>query len=43
MREGANIRGLTTAASLWAVAEIGLAVGIGMYFALQFHDFGCIH
>jgi putative Mg2+ transporter-C (MgtC) family protein len=33
MREGANIRGLTTAASLWAVAGIGLAVGIGMYYA----------
>ena len=33
MRDGANIRGLTTAASLWAVAGIRLAVGIGMYFA----------
>ncbi len=32
LREGASIRGLTTAASLWAVAGIGLAVGIGMYF-----------
>ncbi len=32
MREGANIRGLTTAASLWIVAAIGLAVGIGMYY-----------
>jgi putative Mg2+ transporter-C (MgtC) family protein len=31
MREGANIRGLTTAASLWVVAGIGLAVGAGMY------------
>ncbi len=30
MREGVNVRGLTTAASLWAVAGIGLAVGIGM-------------
>lgn len=27
------IRGLTTAASLWAVAAIGLAVGGGLYFA----------
>lgn len=31
MREGANIRGLTTAASLWVVAGIGLAVGSGSY------------
>jgi putative Mg2+ transporter-C (MgtC) family protein len=31
MREGANIRGLTTAASLWVVAGIGLAVGSGFY------------
>lgn len=33
MREGANVRGLTTAASLWTVAGIGLAVGSGSYFA----------
>lgn len=32
LREGANIRGLTTAASLWSVAGIGLAVGAGFYF-----------
>lgn len=31
MREGVNIRGLTTAASLWVVAGMGLAVGAGMY------------
>lgn len=31
MREGANIRGLTTAASLWVVAAVGLAAGFGMY------------
>jgi len=31
MREGANIRGLTTAASLWVVAGIGLAMGANMY------------
>jgi putative Mg2+ transporter-C (MgtC) family protein len=30
---GEIIRGLTTAASLWAVAAIGLAVGGGLYFA----------
>lgn len=33
MREGANVRGLTTAASLWTVAGIGLTVGTGFYFA----------
>lgn len=31
MRNGMNIRGLTTAASLWAVSCVGLAVGIGFY------------
>ncbi|RKY41321.1 MAG: MgtC/SapB family protein [Candidatus Makaraimicrobium thalassicum] len=31
IRAGASIRGLTTAASIWAVAAIGLAVGTGMY------------
>lgn len=31
MREGATVRGLTTAAGLWVVACIGLAVGSGMY------------
>jgi putative Mg2+ transporter-C (MgtC) family protein len=31
MRQGSAVRGLTTAASLWVVAAIGLAVGIGMY------------
>jgi len=33
LRWGATVRGLTTAASLWAVAGIGLAVGCGFYFA----------
>lgn len=28
---GGTIRGLTTAASIWAVAGLGLVVGIGMY------------
>ena len=32
MKEGASIRGLTTAAGLWVVACIGLAVGAGFYF-----------
>lgn len=31
LREGGSIKGLTTASSIWAVAAIGLAVGIGMY------------
>lgn len=31
MREGLSIRGLTTAASLWVVAGVGLAAGAGMY------------
>lgn len=31
LREGANIKGLTTAASLWAVAGIGMASGAGYY------------
>lgn len=31
IREGANVRGLTTAASLWAVSCVGIAAGIGFY------------
>jgi putative Mg2+ transporter-C (MgtC) family protein len=30
-REGGLVGGLTTAATIWAVAAIGLAAGIGMY------------
>jgi len=30
---GNNIRGLTTAASLWVTAAIGLAIGAGMFIA----------
>jgi putative Mg2+ transporter-C (MgtC) family protein len=33
LRLGATVRGLTTAASLWAVAGVGMAVGGGYYFA----------
>ncbi len=36
LREGLSVRGLTTAASLWMVAAIGMAVGVGMYFASGF-------
>ncbi len=31
IRQGMNVRGLTTAATLWAVAAIGLAAGAGYY------------
>lgn len=31
LKEGATVKGLTTAASLWAVAGIGLSVGLGFY------------
>jgi putative Mg2+ transporter-C (MgtC) family protein len=33
IRLGNNIKGLTTAASLWLIAAIGMAVGAGMYIA----------
>jgi len=33
LRDGTSIRGLTTAASLWVVAGIGLAAGSGFYWA----------
>jgi putative Mg2+ transporter-C (MgtC) family protein len=32
LRHGSTVRGLTTAASLWVTAAIGLAVGMGFYF-----------
>ncbi len=31
IRYGSSVHGLTTAASIWAVAALGLAVGAGMY------------
>ena len=36
LRERESIRGLTTAASLWVVAAIGLATGVGFYSAAVF-------
>ena len=33
LREGQSVRGLTTAASLWVVAGVGMATGLGMFFA----------
>jgi len=34
MKEGASIRGLTTAASIWITAAIGILAGVGFYSAL---------
>src|SRR5690554_1159170 len=31
LKFGADIKGLTTAASIWAMAAVGMAVGAGMY------------
>jgi len=31
-REGASVRGLTTAAGLWVMSAVGLAIGTGQYF-----------
>lgn len=33
LRYGTNVKGLTTATSLWTIAIVGLAVGAGHYFA----------
>lgn len=33
LREGLTIRGLTTAASVWITAAIGIMIGMGMFFA----------
>ena len=32
MRDGLSVRGLTTAASIWITAAIGILIGIGFYF-----------
>ncbi len=34
MKEGLSVRGLTTAASIWTTAAIGILAGIGFYFPL---------
>ncbi|PMB01818.1 magnesium transporter MgtC [Fischerella thermalis CCMEE 5273] len=36
LRQGFTVSGLTTAASLWVVAAIGLAVGCGLHFEAAF-------
>jgi putative Mg2+ transporter-C (MgtC) family protein len=41
LRFGADVKGLTTAASIWAIAALGLAVGAGMY-AISFIGVGVI-
>lgn len=33
LKHGASVRGLTTAASMWVTAAVGLAVGLGSFFA----------
>ena len=33
LKEGLTVRGLTTAASIWTTAAIGILVGIGFWFA----------
>ncbi len=33
VREGLNVRGLTTAASIWMTAAIGIMIGVGFYVA----------
>jgi putative Mg2+ transporter-C (MgtC) family protein len=41
MREGFNISGLTTAASIWASAVIGIMVGVGFYLSAMGLAFLC--
>ncbi len=36
MRQGSRVRGLTTAAAMWTVAAIGVAVGLGFYLLAAF-------
>ncbi len=36
VKYGTNVRGLTTAASLWVVASVGVAAGTGSYFIAAF-------
>jgi putative Mg2+ transporter-C (MgtC) family protein len=39
IRLGNNIKGLTTAASLWLIAAVGLAIGAGMFIAAAIAEF----
>jgi len=42
LREGATVRGLTTAASLWVTAAIGLAVGLRLWLAAVATTIGAV-
>jgi putative Mg2+ transporter-C (MgtC) family protein len=42
IKQGANIRGLTTAASLWVTAAVGLASGLGILFAATITTFALL-
>jgi putative Mg2+ transporter-C (MgtC) family protein len=36
LRQGIDVKGLTTAASIWVVASLGMAVGFGLYWTALF-------
>ncbi|GAC1475372.1 MAG: hypothetical protein PVSMB3_14770 [Candidatus Dormibacteraceae bacterium] len=36
LRQGDNVHGLTTAASIWVAASVGMAVGFGYYWIASF-------
>lgn len=42
LRQGLSVRGLTTAATLWLVAAIGMAVGAGYWEAALLATFGAV-
>ncbi|MFD3158466.1 MgtC/SapB family protein [Haloimpatiens sp. FM7330] len=42
LHEKGSVKGLTTAASIWVVACIGLAIGFGLYFLSLISSFGVI-
>ncbi|MGI6577886.1 MAG: MgtC/SapB family protein [Eubacteriales bacterium] len=42
LKEGINVKGLTTAASLWATACLGLAAGSGMFIVAALGTIGAI-
>lgn len=39
LRQGIDVKGLTTAASIWVVASLGMAVGFGFYAIAIFTTF----
>ena len=39
MRQGSDVHGLTTAASIWVAASLGMAVGFGYYILAVFTTF----